>query len=369
MKKKIIIGLFISLLGGVLLMRLSFHKQETYYFPKEDQPHEGTWLTWPHPYTYGESYAQSIEPIWVEMVKALAPDEKVHIVAYDATYEHHIRQLLQKEQVKLSNVDFTLAKTDDVWTRDTGPMFVYNQEGELTVADFAFDGWGRKAPYKQDDRLPQLIAAEKGLLIVDIADFVLEGGSFELSGDGTLLATKSSVISKNRNPKLSQKVAESYLEKYLGATHFIWLEGVTDEDITDAHIDGFARFYDEQTLLTVSQDDFYDLYEGILASDYQTLAQAKNAAGQPYRLEELPLTAENVAGLDYRGSYLNFYLGNKSLLLPVYGDANDAYVIDKLQGLYPQKRIVPINVVALYRHGGMLHCVTQQQPYDKEVGK
>lgn len=298
------------------------------------------------------------------MTKALTPDENVHIIAYDEDLQDHITQLLTDENVDMSKVDFTIAKSDDVWTRDTEPMFVYDENDTLMIADFGFDGWGKKTPYKNDNNIPVVVAKEKNIPLVDISKFVLEGGSIDVSEDGTILATKSAVISKNRNPDMSQEEAESYLEQYIGAKNFIWLDGVTDEDITDAHIDGFARFYDKDTILTVPQDDFFDLYEGIKESDYEKLINAKNTAGNQYNIVEIPLTAENVKGLDYRGSYLNFYLGNKVVLLPVYDDENDDIAIKKLQELYPGRKVVPINVVPLYKNGGMIHCVTQQQPYE-----
>lgn len=215
--------------------------------------------------------------------------------------------------------------------------------------------------FENDDKISAAVAKAKNIPIVSVPDFVLEGGSIELDGTGTLMATKSSVISKNRNVGTPVARAEAYLEKYLGATNFIWLDGVTDEDITDAHIDGMARFYDEKTLLTVSEDDFFELYEGILESDYELLCNAKNADGQPYEIVELPLTAKNVRGLDYKGSYLNYYVGNDVVLLPIYGDKNDALATEIIGELYEGRKVVPIDVTALYQYGGMLHCVTQQQ--------
>ncbi len=333
-----------------------------YHFPSEDSEHEGTWLTWPHHYTYGVEYREEIENIWLEMVCALHSSENIHIVAYDKTEQARITKLLEMENVDMNHVDFVIAKSDDVWIRDTGPMFVWNRDAKLAIADFAFDGWGGKTPYQNDDAIVRVIAAAKNFPILSILDFVLEGGSVELDGSGTAMLCKSSVISESRNPKMSTADAEEYLTKYLGATNFIWLEGVVGEDITDAHIDGMARFVDDETILTVPETDFFDLYEGIAPSDYDALLNAKNARGEPYTVVELPLTAKNVKGLDYKGSYLNYYIGNEVVLLPIYGDQNDAAAIEILSELYAEREIVPINVTALYQYGGMLHCVTQQQP-------
>lgn len=334
----------------------------TYRFPDEAQPHEGTWLTWPHSQTYGADYASGIEDIWVQMVQALAPGEKVHIIAYDDALRVHITDLLEERGVDLAQVDFLLAASDDVWVRDTGPMFAYDEAGQLTIIDFDFDGWGKKTSYEHDDVIPQVVARERDFPIVKVSGCVLEGGSVELSPDGTLLATRSAVISGSRNPGMGQAEMEGYLRQYLGAMRFIWLDGVEGEDITDAHIDGFARFYDEKTLLTVPEDDFFDLYEGMKESDYDTLMAATNAAGDTYKIVEIPLTQENVTGLDYRGSYLNFYVANAAVLVPVYGDVHDEVAVSMIRDLYPDRHVVPIDVSALYAHGGMIHCVTQQQP-------
>nr|WP_279137827.1 agmatine deiminase family protein [Faecalicoccus pleomorphus] len=203
---------------------------------------------------------------------------------------------------------------------------------------------------------------KKNFPIIDVSYLVMEGGSMEISADGTLMATKSSVVSNNRNASLTQTQVEDLLKKYLGVKRFIWLNGVLDEDITDAHIDGFACFLDKDTILTVPEDYFYDLFEGISEKDYDLLHSATNANGNPYQIIEIPLTKNNVRGLDYKGSYLNYYVGNQSVLLPVYEDPNDEVAVHIMKELFPDKTIVPIDVRALYKNGGMIHCVTQQQP-------
>lgn len=334
----------------------------TYNMPAEDLPHEGTWLTWPHRHTYGIEYQQEVENIWVQMVAALHTGERVHIVAYNKAEQTRITKLLTGSAVDLTRIDFVIAKSDDVWARDTGPIFVFDENRKLLIADFAFDGWGEKVPYENDDLIPVAVANQKNVPILAIPDFVLEGGAVELDGNGTLMAAKSSVVSKSRNRGLTVLQAEEYLSKYLGVHNFIWLEGVTDEDITDAHIDGSARFLDDSAILTVSRSDFAKLYETINMDDYTKLQTAKNAAGKPYEIIELPLTKEIVEGADCYGSYLNYYIGNKVVLVPVYNDENDALALEIIAELYPSRKLIPIVVNDLFQYGGMLHCVTQQQP-------
>lgn len=334
----------------------------TYRMPAEDLPHEGTWLTWPHRHTYGKKYQKEIENIWVQMVKALHTGERVHIVVYDKTEQANVTKLLDGSAINLSQVDFVLAKSNDVWVRDTGPIFVFDAYNKLVIADFAFDGWGKKVQYQNDDQIPVAVGKQKNIPIVSIPSFVLEGGAVELDGKGTLMATKSSVVGKNRNSGLTVQQAEEYLSKYLGVHNFIWLEGVTDEDITDAHIDGMARFLDDKRILTVSKIDFAELYENINMDDYNILKNAKNAKNKPYEIIELPLTKKNVDGLKYKGSYLNYYIGNDVVIVPIYKDENDKRALEIIGKLYPTRAIVPIVVNNLFQYGGMLHCVTQQQP-------
>lgn len=341
-------------------------KKMTYTIPAEELPHEGTWLTWPHPHTYGQEYQFEVEPIWVQMVAALHNNENVHIIAYDKEEQARIESLLTKEGIDLATIDFVIAPSDDVWVRDTGPIFVFDKDQKMTIADFSFDGWGEKMAFTNDDKIPIAVSKAKNIPIVDVSEFVLEGGSVELDGKGTLMATKSSVVSENRNSGMTVEQAESYLKQYFGVSNFIWLEGVINEDITDAHIDGMARFLDDKRLLTVSEADFAELYEGIKMEDYRVLTTAKNAQGQTYRVETLPLTKNNVKGLDYKGTYLNYYIANNCVLVPVYNDENDAEAVEIIGSFYPDRDIVPIDVTALYKYGGMIHCVTQQQPLESQ---
>lgn len=194
---------------------------------------------------------------------------------------------------------------------------------------------------------------------------ILEGGAVELDGKGSLMATKSSILNKNRNPGMTQEQAESLFTTYLGATHFIWLDGVAGLDITDMHIDGFARFGENNTIITMSRDDLH--YWELTENDINTLYRAKNINGEPYNYVTLPLTKNNVVttygkDLDIRGSYVNYYITNDKVLVPAYNDPNDAVANVIIQTLYPTHTVVGIDVRNLYANGGMIHCVTQQQP-------
>ncbi len=296
------------------------------------------------------------------MTDALTEGERVHIIACDEAERDRIVKLLENAGVDMDKVDFVIVPTDDVWMRDTGPIFGFDKQGRLTIVNFAFDGWGKKAASAHDDAIPVRVAELRNFPLFDASDIVIEGGAIELDGAGTLMACESSVVSPNRNPEMSRDEMEERLRYYLGITNFVWLEGALNEDITDAHIDGMARFLDSHTILAVARDDFGDLYESISMADYDKIVSARNAAGEPYKVVEFPLTKKKMKGLGYKGSYLNFYVGNKVILMPVYNDVNDSVAAELLARLYPGRRVVKVDVTKLYKYGGMLHCVTQQQP-------
>ena len=358
-----------------------------YSFPGEWERHEGTWLVWPH--NYGiivPEYVDMIDDIWVTMTNALHTGERVHIVAYNGEERARITDLLVADGVDMSQVDFVLVETDQFWARDCGPMFVFDSEGKPAILDWGYNGYGRidkfgpdvpedlrwELPefareeflgnYIKDDVLAQSIASTIGVRSVNLNSFVLEGGAIENDGRGTIITTESCILNENRNPGATRKDAEEYFKKYLGVTNVIWLEGSPDEDITDGHIDGLVRFVDAKTIVTMTEEDYYETYDYTPEGDYDKVINAKNASGQKYRIVTLPITAEDVEWLGWRANYLNYYAGNNVVLVPVYGDVMDAEALRILGELYPGKEIIPINGEILAVIGGGIHCVTQQQP-------
>lgn len=340
--------------------------QIEYIMPEESSPHEGTWLQWPHQYQYGLKYRNDIEPTWVAMTKALITGEKVHIIAYNIEEKNRIISLFQNENISLAQIDFKIYPTDDVWIRDNGPIYVKNLNGNLMIQDWGFNGWGNKADYEKCDLIPGKIAQDQGLESIDLnTQLINEGGSFEIDGDGTLMACKSSILNKNRNPNMNQEKVEQLFKMYLGVTHFIWLDGQAGLDITDQHIDGFARFASPQSIITMDDADLahYD----VKPTDIQKLYSAKTKKGTSYHYVKIPLTKNNVAtthgkNLGYKGSYLNYYIGNTVVLVPNYNDPNDIIANGLIQDLYPNRQVIGIDVRNLFEFGGMIHCVTQQQP-------
>lgn len=364
-------GLF-TLLIATLCSHFLMAQTIEYTMPAEISEHEGTWLQWPHNNLYGPYYRDDLEATWVEMTRALVGGEKVHIIAYDDSEYNYILQTLTNEEVPLDNIDFYIQPTNDCWVRDNGPIFVMDEEENLALLDFGFNGWGNDTPAELCDDVPAAIANEIDLPIVDLNALVIEGGAFEVDGKGTFLATKSSILKDDRNPNLTQTEVEDYLTTYLGITNFVWLEGISGLEITDMHIDGFARIHDEHTI--VSMDSSALIYWEVPPADISTLFNATNVEGVPFNFVNLPLTQNNVTttwdeNLGFKGSYVNYYVGNDAVLVPTYNDANDNDAIAILETVYPNRTVTGIDVRNLYYGGGMIHCVTQQQPFsDNMVG-
>lgn len=363
--------LLITLILGMILMP-SPHPTSPYKMPHEDAEHEGTWLQWPHNFTYGEGYKEALESIWVQMTKALSTGEMVHIIAYDEEEKVEIEMALEEANVDLSAVDFYVYPTDDVWIRDNGPIFVYDQNGQSVLLNWGFNGWGKKAAYKKCAEIPKYLSQELELPRVNLTHVILEGGSVEFDGSGTCITTRSSVTNKNRNPKMTEKQIESNIKKIYGVKQVIWLDGVKGQDITDFHIDGFVKFLNGHTLITMQDQDLEEW--GLSDADIDRLNELKNASKVKYKRINLPLTQRNVVlksgeNLGYKGSYINYYVANDVVLVPNYQDPNDTKANALIQKLYPTRKIVGIDVRELYKDGGMIHCVTQQQPKIKAILK
>ncbi len=337
-----------------------------YTMPEESEPHEGTWLQWPHQYQYGKTFRDRLDDTWIAMTEELIKSEKVHIIVYDEVEKERVIDMLNEEIISLSNIDFKIYKTDDFWARDNGPIYVRDKEGNVVIEDWGFNGWGDKAKFENCDQIPEKIARDQNKKYVDLNDVMInEGGAVEIDGNGTLIATRSAILNKNRNPKMTEEEAEEIFTKYLGVTHFIWLAGKAGLEITDMHIDGFARFGNENTIVTMSKNELLEWK--VPQDDIDKLYAANNKNNEKYSFVKLPLTQHNVTTaygkkLGYQGSYVNYYIANTVVLVPNYSDPNDAVANALIQELYPTRTVVGIDVRNLYANGGMIHCVTQQQP-------
>lgn len=345
---------------------------QNYQMPIESLPHEGTWLQWPHQFEYGIAYRNSLDATWIAMTQALVSGEKVHIIAYNNSEKNRIISLLNSAGISLSNIDFHIFQTNDVWIRDNGPIFVRDAAGNLFIEDYGFNGWGGKFNSNLCDIIPADIGSTIGTTVVDLnSSITIEGGAYELDGGGVFLGCKSSTLSQSpanavRNPGMTQQHAEIILSQYLGITKFIWLDGFTGtDDVTDAHIDGMAKFANDSTLVTMNNADL--IYWGLSPADISILYSASDVNNNIYNKVYVPLTQNDVAttngnNLGYKGSYCNYYIGNTVILVPNYNDPNDSLANNIIQGLHTDRTVVGIDCRNLYEWGGMVHCVTQQQP-------
>jgi agmatine deiminase len=347
-------------------------RSEGFYVPAEWEEHEGTWLQWPHD-LHLEQHQMRLEHIWLEMTRVLHQHEVVHIVVPDEPARDHVAHQVAHYGFDETHIDLHVFPTDDVWVRDSGPIFMVNDKGELAATDWNFNGWGERYPYDKDTKVPAGIA---DILSVPVftAPVTLEGGGVEVNGKGTLLATRSSIINPNRNPGKTREEIEQALRQYLCVEHFIWLSGKDGMGDTDFHIDGAARFVDESTVLYSWTDDASHPRYPYFRQHLHELEQAVTESGEALTLVPVPVTEARVyktfggssrAPFELEpslGLYANFYIANDVVLVPVYGDANGARAKSIIAEHFPGREVVGLLAHMLAELGGMIHCVTQQQP-------
>jgi len=342
-------------------------REHGFYMPAEWTTHTATWLTWPKdPVTWPDRVPQ-VQQIFVDMIAALTPHEKVNLLVDDQQTEEIVRGRCRFDSVE--DLIFHQVETVDSWIRDYGPNFLLNDQKQLAFNNWRFNAWGDKyEDLKRDDQIPSLLAPK---LNVDQFEpgIVMEGGSIEVNGAGCVLTTEQCLLNKNRNPHLSQNEIEEFLKNYLGVEKVLWLgEGIVGDD-TDGHIDDIARFVTDDVIVCAVEEDPADANYQLLQDNLKRLKSMTNAKGNEFEIVTLPMpgivggTSTDTRNLDrLPASYANFYIANNVVLAPVFGHANDRRAVETLQRLFPSRRIVPINCEPLVWGMGTIHCVTQQQP-------
>ncbi len=332
----------------------------------EFAPQSGVILTWPHPGTDWHSRLAEIENLYVEVAGTIARYECLLIICSDANHRQHVSRLLERAGVALHAVHFAVTGTNDTWVRDYGPITAA-RNGRLILHDFIFDGWGGKYPAALDNRVNRSLLEDGcfGSNEYMQQQLVLEGGSIDCDGCGTLLTTSQCLLESGRNPGYDRARLEARLRELLGIERVLWLtHGELAGDDTDAHVDMLARFCSPGTIAYSSCNDTHDEHFAPLAAMEQELRTFRTREGLPYELVPLPLPRPvlDETGRRLPASYANFLIINGAVLVPVYADPADAVAVAALAGCFPGRRIVPFNCLPLIQQNGSLHCATMQLP-------
>lgn len=338
--------------------------------PAEWERQSAVMLTWPHP---GEDWGKDLQPVYQTFAAigaAASIDQRVLSVCESPGHSETVREKLLAAAANPDRLLFAVSPSDDSWARDHGPL-VALENGRPVVNDFSFNGWGGRFAAADDDRITQQLKSQGlfGSAVFRKHGMVLEGGAIETDGQGSLLATRRSVIDPARNPRLDQAGIETRLARHLGIRRFLWLNhGELTGDDTDGHIDTLARFANAQTLVyqAVSKEHPDHAALDAMADELHLLRQTN---GEPYQLVPLPCPGVHVdeSGRQLPASYANFLVINSSVLMPCYEAPNDDEAASVLAQVFPGRQIVPIDCRAIVRQNGSLHCLTMQFPEALEL--
>jgi len=340
-------------------------KEEGYYFPAEFAKHDATWLSWPHKEASWPGKIDSIYPVYAEFIKLLAEGEQVNINVVDEGMKKKALQYLEKISADLGKIKFFFHPTNDAWCRDHGPAFLINPDvpQKKIIVDWGYNAWGGKyPPFDFDDNIPTLIAQHYNIPVV-YPGIVMEGGSVDFNGNGTVLTTTSCLLNPNRNPQLTKSQIEAYIHNYYGVDHILWLgDGIVGDD-TDGHIDDLTRFVNETTVVTVVEEDKTDDNYSVLQDILKSLRSFRIENGKQLDVVELPMPSAVVYdGMRLPASYANFYISNKYVIVPTFRDKNDDRALQILQTCFTDRKVVGLDSVDIIWGLGSFHCLSQQEP-------
>ncbi|MEQ9265134.1 MAG: agmatine deiminase family protein [Balneolaceae bacterium] len=336
-----------------------------YYFPAEFSDHEATWLSWPHNPETWPGKIEKIFPMYCEFIKLVSEGEKVKINVRDKEMAEEAFSMIQKTGAHMNQVYFFENPTNDAWCRDHGPAFLINKDSSKPkmIVDWGYNAWGGKyPPFDLDEVIPTRIGNQLKIPVAH-ANIVMEGGSVDFNGKGTVLTTISCLLNKNRNPQLSKEAIEEYLRNYYGVTNILWLgDGIAGDD-TDGHIDDITRFVNEYTVVTVVEENRDDENYSLLQENLELLRSMKLESGEPIQIIELPMPKPVLyEGQRLPASYANFYISNKYVIVPTFEDENDEEAISILQSCFPEREVVGLNSIDIIWGLGSFHCLSQQEP-------
>lgn len=339
-------------------------KKLGFSFPAEWAKQEALWLSWPHKEESWPGKIDSIYKPYCEFIKAVAAGQKVRINVADQEMKAFASAELKKVDADLSQIEFYFHPTNDAWCRDHGPAFLINPQNHTkAVVDWGYNAWGGKyPPFDLDDVVPTQIAKAFDLPLFT-PDIVMEGGSVEFNGAGTVMTTTACLLNENRNPHLTKEQIEIYLKEFYGQEQVLWLgDGIVGDD-TDGHIDDITRFVNENTVLTVVEENPSDENYHILQENLETLKSFRLLNGEPLQIITLPMPAPVIyEETRLPASYANFYIANDVVVVPIFNDPNDQRALDIIQGCFPTRQVIGINSVDIIWGLGSFHCLSQQEP-------
>jgi agmatine deiminase len=338
--------------------------------PPEWEPHEATWLGWPHHPTDWPDKLDTIRWVYGEIVRKIAPGEIVRILVNNMAEEELARSYLTRAGADVRRVQFIVHPTNRGWTRDSGPIFVRRKKGGTAIVHFHFNAWAKYDDWQKDRRVPETAARllKKRLFNAEFGgkDFVIEGGGIDVNGRGTLLTTEECYLDPKvqvRNPGLGRKEIDETLKKYLGVKNVLWLVAGPVGDDTHGHIDDICRFVNRKTVVLIKETNRKDRNYHPLSENWERIQDLRLEDGSRPEVVPLPMPAPlYYDGMRLPASYANFYISNNAVIVPTFNDPNDRIALGILGDLFKDRPVVGIHAVDLVLGFGTLHCLTQQQP-------
>ena len=377
--------------SGMKILKTGCPSEDGFYMPAEYELHRGTIIIWPKrpgSWIYG---AKKAREAFANVICAIAESEQVYVLAESDVIDNAreiIEVLAQSGKYKCEfPINYIEMESDDAWARDVGPTFAINGMGDVRGIDWQFNAWGGEfdglyASWQKDDKVASTFCEETGYDVYDAHPFVLEGGAIHTDGEGTVIVTESCLLSKGRNPSLSKEEIEQKLKDYLGAKKIIWIPYGIYNDETNEHVDNICAFTEPGHVALAWTDDESDPQYKMSAADIAVLEKVTDARGRKLVVHKVPIpkkpvciTEHELAGFVFEegedereagerlaASYVNFYIGNKVVLVPQFGDEMDEKAVEIIGGLFPDRKVYPIFARDIIVGGGNIHCITQQIP-------
>jgi agmatine deiminase len=342
-----------------------FPKEQGYFFPAEWHPHIATWITFPHnDHSWQEEKLGQMYPEYFALIKAISQGEQVRINVNSEELKAFVESQLPIYGIDSAKIEFNIQPTNDAWCRDHGPAFLVKKgSSDRLLVDWEYNAWGGKyPPFSDDNALPQTIATRLQLDFVS-PGIIMEGGSVDFNGVGTVLTSRSCLLNPNRNPHLTQAQIEDYLCHYYGVSQVLWVsDGIVGDD-TDGHIDDTVRFVNENTVIAMVEPNEQDENHDVLAANLAELKQMTLLDGSSLQIVEIPMPdAVVIDGFRAPGSYANFYICNAAVLVPIFDCPQDSVALAILRKLFTDRPVIGLSAREIIWGQGSFHCLTQQEP-------